>query len=182
MVVKNPMKINGRGEAGYSQAELVHAFRANPDLNFQPVQCTDAQQHNQAVTELFSELSELKLWQDSPLDLAWHQQQQSQWRMPAEYQKLDIARLLLDRCEDQAELQRMATELLMFQECDLMPLLCYLHYLVETLRAAGVVLGVGRGSSVASFALYKLGVHRVNSLYWDLDIAEFLKPQGEINV
>jgi len=34
---------------------------------------------------------------------------------------------------------------------------------------------VGRGSSVASFVLFLLGVHRINSLYYDLDIEEFLK-------
>jgi len=34
---------------------------------------------------------------------------------------------------------------------------------------------VGRGSSVASYCLYLLGVHKINSLKFDLDIKEFLK-------
>ena len=38
-----------------------------------------------------------------------------------------------------------------------------------------VIWGVGRGSSVASYVLYKLGVHRVDSMYYDLDPQEFLR-------
>jgi len=38
-----------------------------------------------------------------------------------------------------------------------------------------VIWGVGRGSSVASFVLYKLGVHRINSLHYNLDVGEFLR-------
>jgi len=51
----------------------------------------------------------------------------------------------------------------------------YLKYLVDTLRANNIVWGVGRGSSVASFVLYLIGIHRINSLYYDLPITEFLK-------
>jgi len=38
-----------------------------------------------------------------------------------------------------------------------------------------VIWGVGRGSSVASYVLYKLGVHRIDSMYYNLDINEFLR-------
>ena len=42
-------------------------------------------------------------------------------------------------------------------------------------RANQVLWGLGRGSSVSSYVLYLLGVHRINSLYYDLPIEEFLK-------
>jgi DNA polymerase III alpha subunit len=54
-------------------------------------------------------------------------------------------------------------------------LLKYLKYLVDTMRENNIVWGVGRGSSVASFVLFLLEVHRINSLYYDLSIDEFLK-------
>ena len=54
-------------------------------------------------------------------------------------------------------------------------MLRYLRYLVDTLRANGIVWGVGRGSSVASFVLYKIGVHRINSIEHDLDFNEFMR-------
>jgi DNA polymerase III subunit alpha len=63
----------------------------------------------------------------------------------------------------------------MFQERDLFNLLRYLKYLVDTMTKNRLIWGVGRGSSVASFVLYKLGVHRINSLHYELDPAEFLR-------
>jgi DNA polymerase-3 subunit alpha len=95
--------------------------------------------------------------------------------MPDEYKNMDIAAWILGQCSGAAELQRCGEELLMYQERNLFPLLCYLKYLVDTMNAHRIVWGVGRGSSVASFVLYKIGVHRINSLYYDLDIREFLK-------
>jgi DNA polymerase III alpha subunit len=54
-------------------------------------------------------------------------------------------------------------------------LLKYLKYLVDTMRTHNIVWGVGRGSSVASFILFLIGIHRINSLHYDLSIDEFLK-------
>jgi DNA polymerase III alpha subunit len=54
-------------------------------------------------------------------------------------------------------------------------LLQYLKYLVDTMRKNNIVWGVGRGSSVASFVLFLIGIHRINSLYYQLSIDEFLK-------
>jgi DNA polymerase III alpha subunit len=95
--------------------------------------------------------------------------------MPEEYKQLDIAAHVLNLCQSDAELQRVGQELLLFQERDLFDLLKYLKYLVDTMRANHVIWGVGRGSSVASYVLYLLGVHRIDSMYYDLDPAEFLR-------
>jgi DNA polymerase III alpha subunit len=92
---------------------------------------------------------------------------------------MDIAQWVLDQCKVQAELQRVAQELFLFQERNLFPLLCYLKYLVDTMRKHGVVWGVGRGSSVASYVLFLIGVHKIDSLYYDLPIDEFLKETNE---
>jgi DNA polymerase III alpha subunit len=100
---------------------------------------------------------------------------QNNWFMPEEYKSMDIAKFVLDQCKNEAELQRAGEELLLFQERNMFTLLCYLKYLVDTMRKNNIVWGVGRGSSVASFVLFLLGVHRINSLYYDLSIAEFLK-------
>ena len=100
---------------------------------------------------------------------------QSQWNMPAEYQNMDIAQWILDQCREDFELQRVGHELLLYQERDLFDLLKYLKYLVDTMREHKVVWGVGRGSSVASYVLYLIGVHRINSLYYNLDVEEFLR-------
>ena len=101
---------------------------------------------------------------------------QESWLMPLEFQDLDIVQHVLDLCKTDAELQRVGEELILFQERDMLTLLKYLTYLVETMRVHGIVWGVGRGSSVASYTLYLLGVHKINSMYYGLDISEFLKP------
>lgn len=100
---------------------------------------------------------------------------QRTWFMPDEYKQLDIAQYVLALCETQEQLQRAGQELMMFQERDLFDLLRYLKYLVDVMRDNHVIWGVGRGSSVASYVLYLLGVHRIDSMYYDLDPAEFLR-------
>lgn len=101
--------------------------------------------------------------------------QQARWHMPLEYQQLDIAQYVLDLCKTEAELQRVGEELLLFQERNMFNLLCYLKYLVDVLRSNNVIWGVGRGSSVASYVLYLMGVHRVDSMFYDLNPREFLR-------
>lgn len=100
---------------------------------------------------------------------------QNTWFMPDEYKQLDIAEYVLTLCKTDDELQRVGQELLLYQERDLFNLLRYLKYLVDTMRNNRVVWGVGRGSSVASYVLYLLGVHRIDSMYYDLDPREFLR-------
>ena len=101
--------------------------------------------------------------------------QQANWQMPQEYKDLDIAEYILSLCTTEPELQRVGEELLLYQERDLFNLLRYLKYLVDIMTENRVIWGVGRGSSVASYILYKLKVHRIDSLYYKLDIKEFLR-------
>jgi len=100
---------------------------------------------------------------------------QDNWYMPDEYKNMDIAAWILAQCKEDYELQRVGEELLLYQDRELFPLLCYCKYLVDTMRKNNIVWGVGRGSSVASYVLYLIGIHRVNSIFYDLSIDEFLK-------
>jgi DNA polymerase III alpha subunit len=100
---------------------------------------------------------------------------QNSWFMPEEYINFNIAQYVLDLCVTEAELQRVGEELIMFQERDMFPLLRYCKYLVDTMRKHNVVWGVGRGSSISSYVLYLIGIHKINSIYYDLDINEFIK-------
>jgi hypothetical protein len=100
---------------------------------------------------------------------------QQTWHMPQQYKDMDIAQYILNLCKTDAELQRCGQELLLYQERDLFDLLKFLKYLVDTMTDNHVIWGVGRGSSVASYVLYKLGVHRIDSMFYDLDPGEFLR-------
>lgn len=104
-----------------------------------------------------------------------HRQLQNKWKLPESYQNVDIEQIVLSKITSQESKDRAELELLMFKERGLYNLLKYLHFLVTFMRENDIVWGVGRGSSVSSYVLYLLGVHKVDSLTYRLDIQEFLK-------
>jgi DNA polymerase III alpha subunit len=97
------------------------------------------------------------------------------WFIPQEYKTMDILDWLYQRCPTPEIRERVVEELRLFAKHDMIPMLKTMKYVVDTLRANNVVWGVGRGSSVASYVLFLLGVHKIDSLYYNLDIDEFLK-------
>ena len=102
----------------------------------------------------------------------------SDWFIPYEYKSMDIESHLLALCPAENR-QRLITELELFKKHDMLPVLKAMKFIVDTLRSNNVVWGVGRGSSVASYVLFLLGVHKVDSVKYDLPIEEFFK--GEEN-
>ena len=112
---------------------------------------------------------------------------QSEWFMPDEYKRLDVDDWCLHKLmkiknathQDQIlfskEWNRTYEELEAFDERGMFPLLQYMIYLVDFMRENNIVWGVGRGSSVASYVLYLIGVHKINSIKYDLDWHEFLR-------
>ena len=100
---------------------------------------------------------------------------QDTWFIPVEYQHLDMRAKLLAVCDGHDEIDRVEMELEMFEARGLIPVLQLMCFLVDRWRERGVVWGVGRGSSVASYCLFLIGVHRINALRYNLDIREFLK-------
>lgn len=97
------------------------------------------------------------------------------WHMPEEYKELDIVRWLNNRPLTYEQRDRLHMEIEMFRERGMIPVLRFLRYLVDVCEQNNIVLGVGRGSSVASYVLYLIGIHKIDSIKYDLDIKEFLK-------
>lgn len=105
----------------------------------------------------------------------YHSARTEQWNIPDEFKELDIRGMLLGLCSTDEETKRVEKELRMYEERDLLPLLRFLVFLVDHMREHNIVWGVGRGSSVASYCLYLLGVHKIDSIKYELPIEEFLK-------
>ena len=82
---------------------------------------------------------------------------------------------LLDKCETQVQIDRINEEFIMYKERDLIMLLRLFIFLVAYFREKKFIWGVGRGSSVSSYILYKIGIHRVDSLKYNFDIKDYLK-------
>lgn len=171
------MKYDDRGIASVDCSELCDLLYADPKLDISRFFVRDPVEYNTSVSNLYAAMPKLKLYGfEHGLSIKeFDDNNQRHWHMPDEYKTLDIAAWVLDQCHGDAELQRCGEELLLYQERDAFVLLQYMKYLVDTMRANGIVWGVGRGSSVASFVLYKIGVHKINSLFYDLDPREFLK-------
>lgn len=103
----------------------------------------------------------------------------SNWFMPQTYKDMDIEAYILGMCKSQEQINRTEYELTLYKERNLLDLLRQMKYIVDTLEKNNVVWGVGRGSSVASYVLYLLKVHRIDSIKYCIDITEFFK--GEEN-
>ena len=102
----------------------------------------------------------------------------SNWFIPESYKQLDIEEFLVAQCPEQ-NYQRLIDELDLFKQNNMMPVLKTMKYVVDTLRSNNIVWGVGRGSSVSSYVLYLIGIHKIDSVKYDLPIDEFFK--GEQN-
>ena len=101
---------------------------------------------------------------------------QSEWFMPDEYKDINVYKYVLDKAPVSTYVwQRIQEELYAYEERNMTNLLRYMIYLVDFMRENNIVWGVGRGSSVASYVLYLIGVHRIDSIKYELDWREFLR-------
>ncbi len=170
------MKYDQYGQAHTTTNELCDLLYKNPTLDISLFQVEDSLEYNRSVAELYAELDLLDSYHTINQTIEeFDQTLQKNWRMPKEYKDLDIAAYVLGLCKEEHELQRVGEELILYQERNLFDLLRYLKYLVDTLRQNNIVWGVGRGSSVASYVLFLIGIHKIDSVYYNLDIDEFLK-------
>jgi DNA polymerase III subunit alpha len=160
----------------FDEKELCDILYQNTEVDLTQYNLINNEKYNAAIKKNYSDLNLLNsLPNIDMLPEEWHYTNQQNWHMPEYYQNLDIAQWVLNQCTGDAEIQRAGVELLEYAEKNLLTMLCYLKYLVDTMDENSIVWGVGRGSSVASFVLYKIGIHRINSLYYDLDFHEFLR-------
>lgn len=103
-----------------------------------------------------------------------------EFNIPTYFKELDVEQYVKNLIPESGQDLKIITarvdmELGEFKARNLYPVLQLLIYIIDTMRKNNLIWGVGRGSSVASYVLFLLGVHRVDSLKYNLDIREFLK-------
>jgi DNA polymerase III alpha subunit len=96
--------------------------------------------------------------------------------IPEPYKSFDIEEYLVNMCPER-NYDRLTTELELYRKNNMIPVLKAMKYIVDILRENNIVWGVGRGSSVASYTLFLLGVHKVDSVKYNLPIEEFFKGE-----
>lgn len=168
------MNTDKYGQIVFTEEDICDLYLSDPDRKIKsvivetPITLSD-------IVDL-SNIPEFIIYKNQDIGVSdFDKSLQDSWFIPDEYKNFDIAKYVLDLCQTEEEIQRVGSELLLFQSREMFSLLRYLKYLVDTMRQHDIVWGVGRGSSVASFVLFLIGIHRINSLYYDLSIDEFLK-------
>jgi hypothetical protein len=179
LILKNLMKQNNFGEIVFSENDICDLLMQGHNVDSLKQVVVDQTVNLEKLVMHIERPDSLLTWTfpyNQEISVPeFHLMQQMNWHMPEEYKQLDIAAYILGLCTTEAELQRCGEELLLYQERDLFNLLKYLKYLVDVMTKNKIIWGVGRGSSVASYVLYKLEVHRINSMFYNLDVHEFLR-------
>ena len=103
-----------------------------------------------------------------------------EFNIPQYYKDLDVEQYVKNLIPTSGQdvniiTARVDMELSEFSARNLNPVLQLLIYIIDTMRKNNLIWGVGRGSSVASYVLFLLGIHKVDSIKYNLDIREFLK-------
>lgn len=171
------MEINDYGAVFLTPEELFESIYANKLKTFKNIyldkQTVD--QFNAAKNTNKDNFDFLSTYADPELSVEeFDLVNQNDWLMPDEYKTMDIETFLVQHSPKE-NYGRLIEEIQLFRQHNMIDLLRYLKYLVDTMRANNIVWGVGRGSSVASYCLYIIGVHKIDSIKYNLDIKEFLK-------
>ncbi len=172
------MKINEYGEVILTPQDAFTALYSGKIKNLENIlfeDTEDLKKFNDAIKNNWNDIPKLTPYIEHTESLGeFDKNNQTEWFMPEEYKVMDIEGYLVHVCPKQ-NYDRLITELQLFRQHNMIDVLRYLKYFVDTMRANNIVWGVGRGSSVASYCLYLLGVHKIDSIKYKLDIKEFLK-------
>jgi DNA polymerase III alpha subunit len=171
------MEINDYGAVFLTPEELFENIYTNKIKNFKNIYLdqTTVERFNAAKNTNKDNFEFLSTYTDPELSVEeFDLVNQRDWFMPNEYKTMDIENFLVENCPKE-NYERLIEEIELFRQHNMVDLLRYLKYLVDTMRENKIVWGVGRGSSVASYCLYLIGVHKIDSIKYNLDIKEFLK-------
>ena len=173
------MKINEYGQVTITTDEAFQSLYAGKINTLESVfvnSDTEISKYNSARLINADRIAELQTLIEPVISLKeFDQLNQNNWFMPDEYKEFEIADFLLNQCQTKEQKDRVIEELTLYFQYNMIDVLRYCKYLVDTMRTNNILWGVGRGSSVASYVLYLIGIHKIDSIKFDLDINEFLK-------
>lgn len=175
------MKVNQYGNVILDQRDIIDGLysgkiKPNTIINVEDTEL--AHRYNSSIDKNADRLAKLIVYQLPTCSVEEQDaKNQSNWFIPQAYKELDISRWLLDQCQTEEQFLRVSEELELFFQHEMIDVLRTIKYLVDYMRDSEIVWGVGRGSSVASYCLYLIGLHKVDSIKYNLDIKEFLKGE-----
>lgn len=169
------IKINDYGDCVYSEDSVIEQLYQDPTLDISKI-TVDTKLYNQALTKLQIDLPKLpeQILRNQTV-VEFDKQNYNAWYMPESYENIDVKTYLLEKCNTEEERDRVLIEYKLFEQKRFTKVLKFLIYFVDVLRSNNIVWGVGRGSSVSSFCLFLIGIHKINPLFYNLDYREFLR-------
>jgi DNA polymerase III alpha subunit len=171
------VKINNYGEVELTDKEAFEALYTGKIKNLEGVYVDSIGSYNHARdinADRIPQLTPIKHDKFDSVEM-FDEANQLTWFMPEEYESFPIVDWLFDQCKNDEQRNRVELELKLFIQHDMLHVLFYCKYLVDTMRANNILWGVGRGSSVASYILYLIGIHKIDSIKYELSIDEFIK-------
>ena len=175
MAAKTKTKINDHGDVIFSEEDVIELLYTDPDFDISKLYFNDIDKYSESLKELGIDLPVINTAPGRPTPEEFDKQNCDEWHMPESYYQINVLQWLLDKCQNDEEKLRVQMEYDLFEKKQFIRVLQFLIYFVDTLRANNIVWGVGRGSSVASFCLFLIGVHKINPMLYNLDITEFLR-------
>jgi DNA polymerase III alpha subunit len=168
-------KINDHGDVIFSEEDVIELLYTDPNFDISKLYLNDIGKYSQSLRELGIDLPVINTAPKREKPELFDKANCEHWHMPEKYYQINVLQWLLDKCQNDEEKIRVQMEYDLFEKKDFIRVLQFLIYFIDTLRANNIVWGVGRGSSVASFCLFLIGVHKINPMLYNLDITEFLR-------
>ena len=170
------VKTNNFGDCIYNEDDAIELIYNNPNVDISKLYFEDIDQYANALKELGINLPKIsKVPERNITGNEFDKANIENWYMPKEYYDLDVKQFLLEKCQSEEERDRVLIEYKLFERKKFVKVLQFLIYFINTLRKHNIVWGVGRGSSVASFCLFLIGVHKINPIEYKIDYTEFLR-------
>jgi DNA polymerase III alpha subunit len=173
MVAKT--RTNDYGDVIFSEEDVIDLLYTNPDFDISKLYLNDIEKYTKSLKELGIDLPVINTAPKRSTTEKFDKENCDHWHMPEKYYQINVLQWLLDKCQNDEEKMRVQMEYDLFEKKNFIRVLQFLIYFVDNLRANDIVWGVGRGSSVASFCLFLIGVHKINPMIYNLDVTEFLR-------
>lgn len=169
---------NQYGEPIVNCSDLMELVYQGYDINKVRVNDERVEKYNSVVEQLALDWPTIQKLTDIDISVEdYDRALQSDWYMPKEYKQMNVEEHIRNLTNTPEEKIRVEEELILYRKYNVLNVLKFLVYLIDTMRSNNIVWGVGRGSSVSSYVLYLLGVHKVDSIKYGLDITDFLKDK-----
>jgi DNA polymerase III alpha subunit len=173
------MNTNEYGQVMFTANEILDMIYSEQNIDECDFPTSETQKYNQFANFFNVSTKNVAHHIDESADI-FHKRKSSTWTMPLQYQNMDIEKflseLLVSKHLTSSEYtNRLVDELEQFKKRNMLNVLKFLCYLMQTCKTHDIVTGVGRGSSVSSLVLHLLDVHQIDPVKYNLDYKEFLR-------